>query len=219
LRDDPQPSGGNSPRAWIGAERDREHDGAVTDDEPSSGGRSRDLRDAVSDHDLSGAVIVRANVVGTTIFVASAVLAAVLFSAGVKTVAAVVALVLFFAGIAAFLWSFWNAVQRSRGEQVAVTQLYLLTSGVAPQRVRRTMMIALGVQCVAGLGTALARPNASDGRPGTSLALGVLVPIFGFGLNGLWAAYHGRYRERRPTTKTTDVRTTSAPIDQNERHG
>jgi hypothetical protein len=170
-------------------------------------------------NDVRGMGIVRANLVGTALFVATAVLAALFFSSGFQKVAATVALVLFFVGIAAFLWSFWNAVQRSRGEQVAVTQLYLLSSGVAPPTVRRTMLLALGVQCVVGLGSALARPNATDGRPGTSLALGVLVPIFGFGLNGLWAAYHGHFRERVSTTKTTDVRTTSAPIDQNEQHG
>jgi hypothetical protein len=100
-----------------------------------------------------------------------------------------------------------------------VTQLYLLTGGVATPLVRRTMLSALAMQCLTGLGTALARPNTTEGRAGTSLALGVLVPVFGFGLNGLWAAYHGRYSERVQTTKTTDVRTTSTPIDQNERHG
>ena len=146
--------------------------------------------------DRAGAVIVRFDVAATSVFVLSAMAAVIIFEGPVMTVAAVVALLLFFIGIAAFLWSFWNAVQRSRGEQVAVTQLYLLTGGVAPTRVRNTMWLALGVQCVVGLGTAIARPNAPDGSPGNSLALGVLVPILGFGLNGLWAAFHGRYQDR-----------------------
>ena len=109
----------------------------------------------------AGAVIVRFDVAATSVFVVSAVAAAVIFDGAAMTIAAVVALLLFFIGIAAFLWAFWNAVQRSRGEQVAVTQLYLLTGGVAPTRVRNTMWLALGVQCVVGLGTAIARPNAS----------------------------------------------------------
>ena len=141
-------------------------------------------------------MIVRINVAATAVFVVVAIAAALVFDGAALTVAAVVSLALFFVGIAAFLWSFWNAVQRSRGEQVAVTQLYLLSGGVAPRQVRLTMMLALVAQCVVGLGRALARPNASDGSPGTALALGVLVPLFGFGLNGLWAAYHGRYVDR-----------------------
>ena len=141
-------------------------------------------------------MIVRFDVIATAVFTISAISAAIVFDGAVMTVAAVVSLGLFFIGIAAFLWSFWNAVQRSRGEQVAVTQLYLLTGGVAPTRVRNTMWAALAVQCVVGLGTAIARPNAPDGSPGNSLALGVLVPILGFGLNGLWAAFHGRYQDR-----------------------
>ena len=154
-----------------------------------------------------GSAIVRINLVGTAIFALTAVAAAVVFSDGINGVAAIVAIVLFLTGIAAFLWSFWNAVQRSRGEQVAVTQLYLLTSGVAPPSVKRPMLAALAVQCVVGLATGIARPNAPDGSPGTSLALGVLVPVFGFGLNGLWAAFHGRYQAR------------NVSIDKNGPHG
>ncbi len=146
--------------------------------------------------DAAGAVIVRFDVVSTAVFAATAVSAAIVFDGAAMTIAAVVSLVLFFVGIVTFLWAFWNAVQRSRGEQVAVTQLYLLTGGVAPARVRTIMLSALAVQSVVGLGTAVSRPNAPDGSPGNSLALGVLVPILGFGLNGLWAAYHGRYQNR-----------------------
>lgn len=171
----------------------------------------------------AGELIVRANVVGTAVFVVTAVSAAVSFTSESRAVAAAVALTLFFSGIGAFLWSFWNAVQRSRGEQVAVTQLYFLTSGVAPARVRATMLSALAVQVGAGLATAIARASDANGNPGTSLALGVLVPIFGFGLNGLWAAYHGSYDQRSDTEaatpKTADVRTTAPSIDQNEQHG
>ena len=41
--------------------------------------------------------------------------------------------------------------------------------------------------------TTFARLEGPDGKPGSSLALGFLVPMFGFGLNGLWAAYHGDF--------------------------
>ncbi len=141
-------------------------------------------------------MIVQANLLGTLLFVLSAVGAAVTYGATERAVAAAVALVLFFAGIVAFAWSFWNAVQRSRTEMVAVTQLYLLLGDAIPPSVRRPMLAALAVQFAVGLATAIGRANAPDGSPGTSLALGVLVPLFGFGLNGLWAAFHGDYRER-----------------------
>lgn len=159
----------------------------------------------------AGDVIVRVDVAATVVFAVTAVVAAIVFDGVVMTIAAVVALILFFVGIAAFLWSFWNAVQRSRGEQVAVTQLYLLTGGVAPRSVRVPMLLALVVQCVVALVTAISRPNAADGSPGNSLALGVLVPLFGFGMNGLWAAFHGRYADR--------VSDNASAIDQNEHHG
>ncbi len=146
--------------------------------------------------DSPGSVIVQANLVGTVLFTLTAVGAAVTYGSTERAVAAAVSLALFFIGIVAFGWSFWNAVQRSRSEQVAVTQLYLLLGDVAPSSVRRPMLTALAVQFIVGLATALARANAPDGTPGTSLALGVLVPVFGFGLNGLWAAFHGEYRER-----------------------
>ena len=44
--------------------------------------------------------------------------------------------------------------------------------------------------------TTFARLEGPDGKPGSSLALGFLVPMFGFGLNGLWAAYHGDFPRR-----------------------
>ncbi len=146
--------------------------------------------------DSPGSVIIQANVLGTAVFTLTSIVAAVTFGGSERAVAAIVSLGLFFAGIVAFAWSFWNAVQRSRTEMVAVTQLYLLLGTVAPRSVRRPMLAALAVQFVVGLATAIGRANAPDGSPGTSLALGVLVPLFGFGLNGLWAAFHGEYRER-----------------------
>jgi len=110
--------------------------------------------------------------------------------------AAITALALFTVGVFAFLWSYYNAVQRSRTEEISVLQLYVLVGPATPSRVRRVMLGALAVQVVTALATSLARPNGPDGGPGSSLALGFLVPMFGFGLNGLWAAYHGAFPPR-----------------------
>ncbi len=152
-------------------------------------------------------------------FVVTAIIAAVLFTSGPQWIGAITAMTLFVVGIAAFIWSFWNAVQRSRGEQVAVTQLYMLAGGVAPPGVRKLMMLLLAMQVVTGLGTALARPDNLDGSPGTSLALGVLVPMFGLGMNGLWAAFHGTYAAKPASESRSSVATSGGSIDQNEKHG
>lgn len=164
-------------------------------------------------------MIVRANTIATIVFTVTAVYAAVVFSTTAQWIGAAVAMACFIAGIAAFVWSFLLAVQRSREEQVAVVQLYLLAGGVAPRDVRRTMWLLLLVQVAVGLATAIGRANDTDGSPGTSLALGVLVPVLGLGLNGLWAALHGTYAARVNDETPPGSDTSDAPIDQNGHHG
>ena len=122
-------------------------------------------------------------------------------------VAAITALVLFAIGVFAFLWSYYNAVQRSRRDEISVLGLYLLVGRPTPRRVRRLMLGALIVQVVIAVATTWARLDGPDGDPGSSLALGFLVPMFGFGLNGLWSAYHGDF----PLPRTVPW--------QNDRHG
>lgn len=155
-------------------------------------------------------LLVRLDLAGTAVFAVTAALAAGLFTTAWQWVGAITALALFTIGVFAFLWSYYNAVQRSRTEEIAVTQLYFLAGDPTPAPVRRTMLGALVVQVLIATVTALARPNGPDGRPGSSLALGFLVPMFGFGLNGLWAAYHGRFPPRRqrpaaPAAQDDDV--------------
>lgn len=143
-----------------------------------------------------GDIVIRADLAGTAVFVVTAFLAAWRFTSTWQWIAAITALVLFAAGVFAFLWSYYNAVQRSRTEELSVMQLYVLVGPPTPSPVRRVMLTALAVQVLVGIGTALARTDGADGSPGTSLALGVLVPMFGLGMNGLWAAYHGTFPPR-----------------------
>ncbi len=161
----------------------------------------------------AGDIIVFADVIGTFAFVVTAVTAAVVFSTASQWVGAITAMALFAVGVFAFIWSFFNAVQRSREEQISVTQVYLLLGSPTPPRVRRIMLSMLVVQTAVGLATAIARSEAEDGSPGTSLAVGVLVPMFGIGLNGLWCAFHGVFPPR------PDVDTFDAQIDKNGDHG
>jgi hypothetical protein len=144
----------------------------------------------------AGDVVIRADLAGTAVFAVTATLAAVLFTSFWQWVAAITALVLFAIGVFAFLWSYWNAVQRSRHDVISVSGLYLLLGDATPPRVRRTMLGTLLIQVVVAVTTTFARLDGPDGKPGSSLALGFLVPMLGFGLNGLWAAYHASFPPR-----------------------
>lgn len=147
--------------------------------------------------------IVRADVALTALFVTSSSLAAVVFEGWVKVQGVAVALGCFAVGVVTFLWGYWDAVQRSRTDEMAVAELYMLMGPAIPKGVKRVMLACLTVQSVAALATALARPTtpADDGgsSTGSTLAFGVLVPLLGLGLNGLWAARHGRFGPRRPS--------------------
>jgi hypothetical protein len=143
-----------------------------------------------------GDVVIRADLAGTLLFTVTAVLAAALFTSVWQWIAAITALVLFAVGVFAFLWSYYNAVQRSRHDEISVTALYLLVGPPTPSAVRRTMLGLLAVQVAVAVITTFVRLEGPDGRAGSSLALGFLVPMLGFGLNGLWAAYHADFPRR-----------------------
>jgi hypothetical protein len=55
--------------------------------------------------------------------------------------------------------------------------------------VRAALLGSLAVEVVVALATAAARPY-------TSVASGILVPVYGLALCGLWAARHGRFAPR-----------------------
>lgn len=167
---------------------------------------------------VTGGRIVGTNVVGTIVFAVTAAVAAIAFTTVAQWVGAVTAMVLFAVGVFTFLWSYWSAVQRSRDDQIAVSQLYLLLGPAIPPSVRRTMNLVLIAQVVVATVTALARPNGPDGTPGSSLAVGFLVPMLGFGLNGLWAVRHGRF-EPRADAAVRGVPDSEGPIGQNADHG
>ena len=134
-----------------------------------------------------GGAVVRASWWGTGGFVAVSV--AGVLVAPLRPVALVVDAALFAIGVVAFLWAYGRVLGRSRTEQIGVTGVYFLSEGAAPPGVRRSLLGALGVQVVVALVTAAARPY-------TALAAGVLVPMYGLALCGVWAARHGRFPRR-----------------------
>jgi hypothetical protein len=145
-------------------------------------------------HDeLPGRELVNASWAGTGAFVATAAGAAA-FPDLLRIPALVVALVLFAVGCACFLWGFGVAVSRSRTDEIGIGGLFFL-AGTAPAEARRPLLAALVIQIVAAFATAAVRPF-------TTLAFGILVPVFGLGITGLWGARHGTFAPRRARDRT-----------------
>lgn len=150
--------------------------------------------------ELRGSRILWWDIAGTMVFTVSATAATVFFDGPAKVQGVVVALALFSVGVVAFMWGYWSAVQRSRTHEMSVAELYFLVGSVVPRRVKYIMNGCLLLQAAVALATALARGSTPDGaggsNPGSTLAFGVLVPMLGLGLNGLWAASHGDFGRR-----------------------
>jgi hypothetical protein len=96
---------------------------------------------------------------------------------------------LFVVGMVAFLVAYARAIGRSRTEQVEILGVYFLGGGAAPPPVRRALLSDFAVQVVVAVVTASIRPY-------TAVAFGVLVPMLGLGLAGLWGATHGAFGAR-----------------------
>ncbi len=156
--------------------------------------------------------IVRGNIAGTALFVISATYAATIFTPNARAVGVVVALALFAIGVAAFIWGYFTAVQRSRHDEIAVSTLFFLTGGVAQPAVRNAMNGCLAAQIVVALGAALSRPSTA-GQSGSTLAFGVLVPLFGLGLNGLWASRNGIFSARKNAESLTSATEIGKDVD------
>jgi hypothetical protein len=63
------------------------------------------------------------------------------------------------------------------------------------------MSLALAVQVVAALAGAFIGVAGLQDNQVNALAFGVLVPMFGIGMNGAWAARYGSYGPRVTATK------------------
>lgn len=141
--------------------------------------------------------LVRLDIAGTLLFlVALAVAVPMRADRFAQVLIGVVSIALFGVGVATSLWSYVSALERSRTEEVGVANLYLLTGPTAPASVKRTMSIALVLQVVAALAGASVGVAGLEGDQVNALAFGILVPMFGIGMNGMWAARYGSYGPR-----------------------
>lgn len=133
-----------------------------------------------------GRSIVTASVAGTAIYVVAAVLGTITLDLAIVTV--VVSLVLFAIGTVTFLMAYFTAIGRSRYEAIGMGGLFFLV-GSAPRDVQVRLLGALGVQTIVAFATAIIRIY-------TPVTFGLLVPMFGLGLAGLWGARHGTFPPR-----------------------
>lgn len=139
---------------------------------------------------VAGAGIRRVSWAGTALFVVTAVAAAAAPST-FEPVALAASVGLFAAGCAAFVWAFLVMAGRSRTEELELAQVWFLAGPPTPRAVRLSLLASFGVEVVAAFATAGARPY-------TSLAAGVLVPVYGLALCGLWAVRHAAFPPRPP---------------------
>jgi hypothetical protein len=135
----------------------------------------------------AGARLVTTALAGTAAFVLTA-LGGVVVPDAFELAVVVVSLVLFAIGCVAFLWAYAVAVSRSRRETIGIAALFFL-QGSAPRDVRRRLLGALAVQVVVAFA-------AASIRPFTGVAFGILVPVFGIGMCGLWGARYGTFTPR-----------------------
>ena len=140
---------------------------------------------------MTGAGIICASWVGTIAF-GLATVAGVVAPKPFAWVGFGVSLTLFLVGCAVFVSAFVLAVARSRTDEIAVSNLYLLSG--APTPVRTQLFGSLAVEVVVAFGTAAARPY-------TIAATAILSPVYALGLCGLWSARYGTFPPRRPAPK------------------
>ena len=150
--------------------------------------------------------MVRADLVGTGVFVGALAIAVPLRTERwAQVLIAVVSVALFALGVGASLWAYAAALERSRVQEVGVANLYLLTGATAPPPVKRALLTALAIQVAASIGAASVGVVGLNDSQLNTLAFAVLVPMFGIGMNGAWAARYGSYGPRvNPTAKPSN---------------
>ena len=112
-------------------------------------------------------------------------------SDSVRNIVAIACSAVFVAGAALFTWAFTIAAGRSRMEELTVGGAFFLAGSVEKPD-RRWAYGYLTAQTLIGFAGAAADPY-------TTMAFGVLVPMFGLGVIAFLGSAHGAFRQRKPT--------------------
>lgn len=154
-----------------------------------------DAPQAPAPPDRPGGPIVVASWVGTAVFVVAAV-AATIAPGPLGAPFAGLSVVYLLAGIALFLYTLVLAAFRSRVDAIGIGGLFFL-QGTAPKRVQAHLLASLVIEVVVAFAAASIRIYSP-------LAFGLLVPMYGLGLAGVWGARHGTFAPRAPTPDAAD---------------
>jgi len=109
-----------------------------------------------------------------------------------------VALSLFCIGVGAFVCAYAVAVGRSRSDAIGMGGLFFL-AGSAPKSVQRSLIVSLLVEVIVAIATASVWLVASSHFSQSTvnpLAFGLLAPMYGLGVMGLWGAKFGTFPVR-----------------------
>ena len=142
----------------------------------------------------AGSLIVRSSWAGTALYVVVAALATARPGTFQVPLMAVCVL-LFVAGFVAFAAAYVLALGRSRAEAIGMGGLYFL-SGTAPRGVQRSLVGSFAVETLTAVVTASIGLAVIPADTDNLLAFGILTPLYGLGLAGLWGARHGTFPPR-----------------------
>ncbi|MEN9506152.1 MAG: hypothetical protein RI958_2078 [Actinomycetota bacterium] len=145
----------------------------------------------------SGVGLLRADAIGTAVFVAALAVGLPLRDErSAQIVVGVVSMVLFVVGAVCCLWGYVNALERSRSDEIGVANLFLATGSAAPRPAKRLLIGLLVGQTVLALAGAIVGAVGLSGNEVNALAFGILVPMYGLGINALWIVRHGSFGPR-----------------------
>lgn len=131
----------------------------------------------------------------STAVLAAATLAAVVDPDAFDSLFLAVALVWFLAGSALFAVDVVIAATRGRQSNIGMGGLFFLV-GSAPRSVQQQLIGSFVIQIVIALVGAGIGFSRIEGREVNALAFGVLAPMAGLALCGLWGARHGLFPDR-----------------------
>jgi hypothetical protein len=135
---------------------------------------------------------------GTVAYTLVALLATVTAGA-VQVPLIVVSVTAFVVGAGAFLAAYAIAISRSRYDAIGMGGLFFLSGGVAPGQVQRLLVGSLAAQVLVAVVSSSIGLFVVPAGADNPLAYGVLTPLYGLGLAGLWGARHGMFPARRPS--------------------